>query len=132
MAEEMIGAWSEFGAALNVALLTGAPGLTAGTWDTDLSAIELDSTGYARQSIQLTDFSAPSGNNPVTVVSEVDLTFGPATDGDWDQVTHVALVQSIGGDAILSVIPLATPITVTQGTQLVVAAGDLQLLVGSA
>jgi len=132
MAEEMLEAWGSFGAAINIILLTGAPDLTGGTWDTDLSAIEIDGGGYARQSIQITDFSLPSGNNPVTVESEVNVTFGPATGGDWDQISHVALAQYIGGNAILSVIPLAQPVTVTEGNLLEIAAGDLQLLVGSA
>jgi len=128
----MTAAWSQFGAAISVILLTGSPELTAGTWDTDLSTVEIDGGGYARQSIQLTDFSDPAGNNPVTIASEVGIAFGPAEGGDWAQVTHVALAQYIGGNAILSVSPLAQPVVVEEGNILEIAAGDLQLLVGSA
>jgi hypothetical protein len=126
--------WDGFGSDIAVVLLTAAPALTDGVWATDLSGIELEGDGYARRTIALSDFSDPTGNNPVTRSNEVPVLFGPNTSGaEWPQVSHVSLVGVQPSLlTVFSVIPLALPVVVTATGQAEIAPGDLQLVVGSA
>lgn len=119
---------------LELALLTGEPTLTSGEWATDLSSKEFTTgtaPGYERGTLAAAAIAAASGNNPVTRLSTAAVVFGSNTSAAaWPPVTHVAVIGS--DDAIISVVPLSTPITVGTASAATIAVGDLKFEVGSA
>jgi len=131
VATDMIGTWITYGASLKLALCTGEPTLTDGVWS-DVAAVELSGSGYARATVPFSGLSAPEGNDPV-VRSTIDTVVFPANSGsdDWATVICVAVLDAAGTD-ILSVTPLADPIVVKPNETAVIAGGNFQLVVSSA
>lgn len=130
VAGDMVDVWGDYGT-LGVALLTAPPTVTSGEWDSDLSSIEIDGTGYSRGELATADIAAAAGNGPVRRISSADVVFDPNSGaGDWDPITHVAVLAASGD--VVSVVPLSTPVVVKPLEALVITAGDLQFAVDSA
>ena len=62
--------------------------LEAGTFTTEVSG-----NGYARKAVS---FGAASGGS---ATSDANVTFDPASGGDWGEITHIAIVSSATGGA---------------------------------
>lgn len=85
---------------------------------------ELSGNGYARQLVTFSESSASLSDN------EADLLYGPNTDTDWGEVTHVSLWDAVTGGNCLIKGPLTAPIAIVVGESLKIAAGNLDLEVG--
>lgn len=75
--------------------------------DPDLGGVELAGNGYARGSLDVTDWNPAGGG-----VKSSDPRPVGAPTGDWVTATHVGLYDPVA-DAWADVVPLAEPLDVT-------------------
>lgn len=86
----------------------------------DNSGTELAGNGYTRKQIT---FTVPSNG---MISNNIEVSF-PVASSDWNQATHIGILDdSVGGNLLMSKI-LTTPVTVLSGNNLRLAVGDLDL-----
>lgn len=111
-----------------IALATGAIG------EAETGAITNEvpnSNGYARQSLSPNDgnWKDPSTSTQGVVNNLSDITFGPASGGNWGTITHVAILDSTthGGGNLLFYGQLNTAKAVNNGDTFKFNAGNLNI-----
>ena len=112
---------------LAIALCTSAPSDS----DTGSSITEVaNSFSYARETLNPLDanWAAPSAGDGVTS-NLSDITFGPASGGNWGTVTHVAITDSAthGAGNLLFHGALDSSATVNDGDTFVFSTNDLSI-----
>jgi len=86
----------------------------------DNSGTELYGDGYSRK-----DFSLSAPSNGVST-NDSDIIFDTAT-ADWDTVTHIGIMDSSTGGHLLFYAPLSASVTVSNGNNFRVPAGNLTI-----
>lgn len=100
---------------------------------TQAAAVEVTTTGYARQAVVWATPAIPSGSSAMTASNSSQVTFGPFTGTGGMAVPAVAavLVQNISGTAgdALMYWELDAPVLAGQGEQLVAVVSGLTISV---
>lgn len=117
---------SVFSEDFTVALLTGTPSQSAGSFN--IASVEQDGTGYSRQTIPSTDFTQATGNAPSSCSNTTAVRFSNTGSTSWDPITHVALLD---GSTVLAVFRLSDPHTTTAGRKARIPVGGLVLKMSS-
>lgn len=114
-----------------IALLKSAPDITSGTLS--ITGKELSTTtdeGYDRITVAVADFSAASGNNPVSLSNVNDLYTDYNSGSDnWQSINYVALLH---GSKVLMCIGTASPVAIAPARRVRIPAGSLVLRMASA
>lgn len=99
-----------------VALLTSDPG------DDGEMSSELSGNGYQRKAVV---FDAPDGGQ---TKNSQDIVFDQAT-ADWNNVSHIAIMDAVAGGNALFTGQLTSTINVTSGDSLRIDIGNLQITI---
>jgi hypothetical protein len=104
-----------------VGLFTSDP--STGSTDENLEAgtltDEVSGNGYARKSVS---FGAASGGSATT---DANVTFDPASGGDWGEITHIAIIDALTTGNVLFYGTLTTAKTIQDGDTFQITSGNL-------
>lgn len=80
---------------------------------------EISGNGYARKAAT---FSAASGGS---ITTSGNITFDPASGGDWGTITHIAILDAASAGNVLFYGALTTSKTIEDGDTFQITAGNL-------
>lgn len=72
-------------------------------------ASELSATGYARVAVNMIPI------DPQIISNDANVSFGPASGGDWTEVSYWGLWDAVSGGNFVASGPLNSPVTVLSG-----------------
>jgi hypothetical protein len=104
-----------------VGLFTSDP--STGSTDENLEAgtltDEVSGNGYARKSVS---FGAAADGSATT---DANVTFDPASGGDWGEITHIAIIDALTTGNVLFYGTLTTAKTIQDGDTFQITSGNL-------
>ena len=89
------------------------------------SGIEVDGTGYSRQTISF-GAVAGSGDTPSKVTNNIVVTFGPATSG-WGTVTGIAIFDKLGNMLVYGTLEASQTVAIGNKVEFAVGAVEISL-----
>lgn len=93
--------------------------------DNSGTELTIGTNGYTRESA--TFGAAQADGTKHSVTNSADITFGPASGGNWGTISHVAVFDASTGGNMLAYATLDTPKVVSDGDTFVIQASNLTI-----